>query len=117
MIGAGIDSVVATARIQTLDDKTTEQVVTIDLGNAGAAWNGLWKLSRVYEIRSVKVTAYQNGAVVAERAAEGFPCPIASSVSIALTVSNAPFAKAAAGNMQLVLRGKQRNAIPIPCPS
>lgn len=110
VIGAGIDSVVATVVYKTLDDKTTEQVRTIDLGNAGAAWNGLWKLSRVYEIRSVKVTAYQNGAVVAERAAEGFPCLIASSVSIALSVSNAPFAKAAAGNMQLVLRGKQRNA-------
>ena len=69
VIGAGIDSVVATVVYKTLDDKTTEQIRTIDLGNAGAAWNGLWKLSRVYEIRSVKVTAYQNGAVVAEREA------------------------------------------------
>ena len=91
--------------------RTTEQVRTIDLGNAGTAWNGLSEASRVYEIRSGQGdAAYQNGAVVAERAAEGFPCLIASSVSIALTVSNAPFAKAAAGNMQIVLRGKQRNA-------
>ena len=83
MIGAGIDSVVGKLVVyKTLDDKTTGAGRTsIDLGNAGAAWNGLWKLSRVYEIRSVKVTAYQNGAVVAERARRGLPCPIASSVS------------------------------------
>ena len=108
-IGAGIDSAVATVVYKTLDDKGTLQTEKIDLGNAGTAWNGVCKLSRIYEIVSVTVTAYKNGAAVAEKAAEGFPCLIASSVSIALTVSNAPFAKAAAGNMQLVLRGKQRN--------
>ena len=109
-IGAGIDSAVATVVYKTLDDKGTLQTDKIDLGNAGTAWNGVCKLSRIYEIVSVTVTAYQNGAAVAEKAAEGFPCLIASSVSIALTVSNAPFAKAAAGNMQLVLRCRQRNA-------
>ena len=108
-IGAGIDSAVATVVYKTLDDKGTLQTDKIDLGNAGTAWNGVCKLSRIYEIVSVTVTAYKNGVVVAEKAAEGFPCLIASSVSIALTVNNAPFAKAAAGNMQLVLRGKQRN--------
>ena len=109
-IGAGIDSAVATVVYKTLDDKDALQTDQIDLGNAGTAWNGVWKLSRIYEIVSVTVTAYKNGAAVAEKAAEGFPCLIASSVSIALTVNNAPFAKAAAGHMQLVLRSKQRNA-------
>lgn len=109
-IGAGIDSAVATVVYKTLDDKGTLQTEKIDLGNAGTAWNGVCKLSRIYEIVSVTVTAYKDGVAVAEKAAEGFPCLIASSVSIALTVSNAPFAKSAAGNMQIVLRGKQRNA-------
>lgn len=108
-IGAGIDSAVATVVYKTLDDKGTLQTEKIDLGNAGTAWNGVCKLSRIYEIVSVTVTAYKDGVAVAEKAAEGFPCLIASSVSIALTVSNAPFAKAAVGNMQIVLRGKQRN--------
>lgn len=109
-IGAGIDSAVATVVYKTLDDKGTLQTEKIDLGNAGTAWNGVCKLSRIYEIVSVTVTAYKDGVAVAEKAAEGFPCLIASSVSIALTVSNAPFAKSASGNMQIVLRGKQRNA-------
>ena len=108
-IGAGIDSAAATIVYKTLDDKGTLQTEKIDLGNAGTAWNGVWKLSRIYEIVSVTVTAYKNGVAVAEKAAEDYPRLIASSVSIALTVSNAPFAKAAAGNMQLVLRGKLRN--------
>lgn len=108
-IGAGIDSAVATVVYKTLDDKGTLQTEKIDLGNAGTAWNGVCNLSRIYEIVSVTVTAYKDGVAVAEKAAEGFPCLIASSVSIALTVSNAPFAKAAVGNMQIVLRGKQRN--------
>ena len=109
-IGAGIDSAVATVIYKTLDDKDTLQTDKIDLGNAGTAWNGVWKLSRIYEIVSVTVTAYKNGVAVAERAAEGYPCSMTAKVSVEMTVNNAVYAKSTVEKMLLVLRNNTQKS-------
>ena len=109
-IGAGIDSAVATVVYRTMDDKDTLQTEKIDLGNAGTAWNGVWKLSRIYEIVSVTVTAYKNGAAVAEKAAEGYPCSMTAKVSVEMTVNNAVYAKSTVEKMLLVLRNNTQKS-------
>lgn len=109
-IGAGIDSAVATVIYKTLDHKDTLQTDKIDLGNAGTAWNGVWKLSRIYEIVSVTVTAYKNGVAVAERAAEGYPCSMTAKVSVEMTVNNAVYAKSTVEKMLLVLRNNTQKS-------
>lgn len=109
-IGAGVDSAVATVVYRTMDDKDTLQTDKIDLGNAGTAWNGVWRLSRIYEIVSVTVTAYKNGAAVAEKAAEDYPCSMTAKVSVELTVNNAVYAKSTVEKMLLVLRNKTQKS-------
>lgn len=109
-IGAGVDSAAATIVYKTMDDKDTLQTDTVDLGNAGTAWNGVWKLSRIYEIASVTVTAYKNGAAVAEKAAEGYPCSMTAKVSVEMTVNNATYAKSTVEKMLLVLRNNTQKS-------
>ncbi len=106
VVGAGVDGVTATIVYTTRDDTATEQTTTLDLGNAGASWYGVWNFSRVYEIKSVKAAAYLNGATVAERAAEGFPCGFSSGVSVLVTVNNALYAKQTVEKLTLVLKNR-----------
>ncbi len=111
VVGAGVDGVTATIVYTTRDDTATEQTATLDLGNAGTSWYGVWNFSRVYEIKSVKVAAYLDGATIAERAAEGFPCGFSADVSVSVTVNNALYAKQTVEKLTLVLKNRTTGSV------
>ena len=106
-----IDRAIAEIVYTTLDAPTEEKKETIELGKAGTVWNGTWKFSRIYEIKSLTAITYLGGEEKARKASDEFPCTIASSISIPVTVKNAEYAKIALEKMQIFLKNGDNGTV------